>query len=488
MKRGKSIWSWKGVVLLLAMLQLFACQENTISDNPTLQLAFSHDTMLFDTVFTAMGSSTRKIMVYNPNKNAVNIEQVSMKNGNYFHINLDGENKIENLRNLVVRGGDSLFLFVRAYIDPLDENSPVLIEDNIAFRVNGNIQHITLQAYGQNIEKIQGHKGLKIYPSLHLTSTKPYVIYDTVVVSGELVIDKGTTVYMHEGALMHAYGSVYAEGSKDEPIIFRGDRTDRIFDSVPYRMVSGQWDGLYLLYDGQGSTPEYQLNYVEVLSGSVGLYAYSSDMNKCPHMSLKNSRIHNHSIYGLILQNIDAEVINCEISNCASYCVYLAGGKHDFIHNTIAAYYGYPYTTLNIHQNLIPEDVAAVYINNLSKKMAKTETSFKNCIITGGRGNNLVVATPLPDNYNGEFVGNYLRADSLPKAFAKDNVYATEADSMVFKNIYYRYKEYHYYDFGLDSLSPARGIADSITTLSYPIDRAGRQRKAKADAGCYEFL
>lgn len=488
MKRGKSIWSWKGVVLLLAMLQLFACQENTISDDPTLQLAFSHDTMLFDTVFTAMGSSTRKIMVYNPNKNAVNIEQVSMKNGNYFHINLDGENKIENLRNLVVRGGDSLFLFVRAYIDPLDENSPVLIEDNIAFRVNGNIQHITLQAYGQNIEKIQGHKGLKIYPSLHLTSTKPYVIYDTVVVSGELVIDKGTTVYMHEGALMHAYGSVYAEGSKDEPIIFRGDRIDRIFDSVPYRVVSGQWDGLYLLYDGQGSTPEYQLNYVEVLSGSVGLYAYSSDMNKCPHMSLKNSRIHNHSIYGLILQNIDAEVINCEISNCASYCVYLAGGKHDFIHNTIASYYGIPYTTLNIHQNLIPEDVAAVYINNLSKKMAKTETSFKNCIITGGRDNNLVVATPLPDNYNGEFVGNYLRADSLPKAFAKDNVYATDADSMVFKNIYYLYNEYHYYDFGLDSLSPARGIADSITSLSYPIDRAGRPRKAKADAGCYEYL
>lgn len=488
MKRGKSIWSWKGVVLLLAMLQLFACQENTISDDPTLQLAFSHDTMLFDTVFTAMGSSTRRIMVYNPNKNAVNIEQVSMKNGNYFHINLDGENNIENLRNLVVRGGDSLFLFVRAYIDPLDENSPVLIEDNIAFRVNGNIQHITLQAYGQNIEKIQGHKGLKIYPSLHLTSTKPYVIYDTVVVSGELVIDKGTTVYMHEGALMHAYGSVYAEGSKDEPIIFRGDRIDRIFDSVPYRVVSGQWDGLYLLYDGQGSTPEYQLNYVEVLSGSVGLYAYSSDMNKCPHMSLKNSRIHNHSIYGLILQNIDAEVINCEISNCASYCVYLAGGKHDFIHNTIASYYGIPYTTLNIHQNLIPEDVAAVYINNLSKKMAKTETSFKNCIITGGRDNNLVVATPLPDNYNGEFVGNYLRADSLPKAFAKDNVYATDADSMVFKNIYYLYNEYHYYDFGLDSLSPARGIADSITSLSYPIDRAGRPRKAKADAGCYEYL
>lgn len=488
MTTNKNIWSWKGVVLLLAMLQLYACQENTISNDPTLQLTFSHDTMLFDTVFTAMGSSTRKIMVYNPNKNAINIEQVCLQNGDYFHINLDGENNIDKLRNLTIRGGDSLFLFVRAYIDPQAEDSPVLIEDKIAFGVNGKTQQITLQAYGQNIEKIQGTKGLKIYPSLHLTNTKPYVIYDTVVVNGELTIDPGTTIYMHEGALMHAYGNVHAMGSKDAPIIFRGDRTDRLFDSVPYRMVSGQWDGLYLLYDGQGSTPEYQLNYVEVLSGSVGLYAYSSDMYKCPYMSLKNSRIHNHSIYGLILQNIDAEVVNCEISNCASYCVYLAGGKHEFVHNTIASYYGFPYTTINIHTNPIAEDVAAVYINNLSKKMAKTQSSFKNCIITGGRKNNLVVATPLPDNYEGCFIGNYLRADSLPADFATNNVYATEADTAVFNNIYYLYKEYHYYDFGLDSLSPARGIADSITTLSYPIDRAGHQRKAKADAGCYEFL
>ena len=488
MVQAKKIWSWRGLVLLLAMLQLYACQENTISEDPNLQLTFSHDTMLFDTVFTAMGSSTRKIMVYNPNKNAVNIEQVRLQNGAYFHINLDGENNIDKLRNLVVRGGDSLFLFVRAYIDPQSEDSPVLIEDKIAFGVNGKTQQITLQAYGQNIEKIQGKNGLKIYPSLHLTSTKPYVIYDTVVVSGELVIDKGTTIYMHEGALIHAYGSVYAEGSKEEPIIFRGDRTDRLFDSVPYRMVSGQWDGLYLLYDGQGSTPEYKLNFVEVLSGSVGLYAYSSDTHACPHMSLTNSRIHNHSVYGLILQNIDAEVVNCEISNCASYCVYLAGGKHEFVHNTIAAYYGYPYTTLNIHTNPIAEDVAAVYINNLSKKMAKTQSSFKNCIITGGRKNNVVVATPLPENYEGIFIGNYMQADSLPESYAENNVYATEADTAVFNNIYYRYKEYHYYDFGLDSLSPARGIADSITTLSYPIDRSGIQRKAKADAGCYEYV
>ena len=106
---------------------------------------------------------------------------------------------------------------------------------------------------------------------------------------------------------------------------------------------------------------------------------------------------------------------------------------------------------------------------------------------TGGRTNNIVVATPLVEHYEGKFVGNYLRADSLSEVFAHNNVYATEEDTAVFKNIYYLYKKYHYYDFQLDSLSPARGIADSIVALSYPIDRIGNSRKPHPDAGCYEF-
>lgn len=487
MKWFTQIWSKHCMILLVAVLVLSACQEEKISEDPNLRLSFSQDTLLFDTVFTEMGSSTRKIMVYNPNKNALNIEQVSMQNGVYFHINLDGENNQDLMRDITVRGGDSLFLFVRAYIEPLSENSPVFIEDKIAFKVNGNTQQITLQAYGQNVERIRGKNGLKIYQDLTLTNKKPYLFYDTIVVAGDLNIEAGTTIYMHNGALLHAYGNVYAKGQKDAPIVFRGDRTDMLFDSVPYRVASGQWNGIYLLYDGNNTTPTYTMDYVDILSGNIGLYAYSESKDKCPQMTLTNSRIHNHSVYGLILQNIDAKVVNCEISNCASYCVYLAGGTHEFTHNTIAAYYGYPYTTLNIHNNIIPEDVAAVYINNLSKNMAKTISSFKNCIITGGRANNVVVATPLPDNYEGKFVGNYLRADSLAGAFAHNNVYACDSDTMVFKNIYYLYKKYHYYDFQLDSLSPARGIADSIIATQYPIDRIGNTRKPRPDAGCYEY-
>ena len=477
----------KWLPILCMILGMVACQQDIVSDDPTLQLAFSHDTVLFDTVFTTMGSSTKRVMVYNPNKNALHIDQVSMREGKYFKINLDGENNPEQLRDITLRGGDSLFVFIRTYIDPLNENSPVLIEDDLAFGVNGKTQRINLQAYGQNVEKIR-IPGDSLLVALSLTSEKPYLLYDTVNV-GNLTIESGTTIYMHTGAALYVYGNMIANGTKEAPITFRGDRTDRLFDSVPYRMASGQWDGIYLLHAKGILPPTYTLNYVDILSGSVGLYFYSEATGiLLPKVTLKNSRIHNHSTYGLVLQNVNAEVTNCEISNCASYCVYLAGGKHNFVHNTIASYYGFPYTTLNIHQNMLAEDVAAVYINNLSKNTAKTKSSFTNCIITGGRKNSLVVATPLPDYYEGRFEGNYLRCDSLDAAYAKNNVYASDSDTMVFRNIYYLYEKYHYYDFRLDSLSPARGIGDSIVALEYPTDMVGCPRKGKPDAGCYEYV
>ena len=258
---------WLVVSILLGVL---TCACNRVSNDPNLQLSFSHDTVLFDTVFSTIGSSTKRVMVYNPNKHAVEIERVVMREGEYFRVNLDGENQLDNLKNIVVRGNDSLYLFIRAMIDPQSEDSPVFIEDEIVFGLNGKTQRITLQAYGQNVEKIQGKQGLKVYQNLRLTNTKPYLIYDTVAVAGNLTIEAGTTIYMHQGAMLYAYGNITAEGEKDAPIIFRGDRTDMLFDSVPYRMASGQWDGLYLIHTKENPPPVYSLNYVDILSGSIG--------------------------------------------------------------------------------------------------------------------------------------------------------------------------------------------------------------------------
>ena len=225
----------KGFYILLLLLGMLSCREGVVSNDPTLKLRFSHDSLLFDTVFTTLGSSTKHVMVYNPNENAVCIKQVSMREGKYFRINLDGENNLDQLRDITLRGGDSLFMFVRVYIDPLDEDNPVLVDDDIAFSVNGNTQKIRLQAYGQNVEKLKLPSD-SIIRDCHLSNQRPYLLYDTISV-GQLTIDEGTTIYMHEGAMLCVYGSVTAKGTPKAPIIFRGDRTDRLFDSVPYRMA-----------------------------------------------------------------------------------------------------------------------------------------------------------------------------------------------------------------------------------------------------------
>ena len=287
---------------------------------------------------------------------------------------------------------------------------------------------------------------------------------------------------MHRGACLFALSDVDALGTLDAPIIIRGDRLDHLFDSVPYLYAGGAWDGIYL----QSENPcAYRFSYVDILSGKIGLYCLSTCIAPLPTLRMDGCRIHNHALYGLVLSNIDALITNTEISNCASYCVYCSGGTHAFVHSTIASYFGF--TNIRI-QSVAKEDAAAVYIDNLSKTEPFTSTSFINSIITGYLPNQLVVATPFDQYYPGSFIGNYLKTDSLVIPHAAANVYYHATDTAkVFVNDFYKYKEYIYYDFHLDSISPAIGIGDSIAALPYPMDRDGFSRADLIpDAGCYQ--
>ncbi|MBO4665317.1 MAG: hypothetical protein J5612_00410, partial [Paludibacteraceae bacterium] len=318
------------------------------------------------------------------------------------------------------------------------------------------------------------------------------LIFDTLAVRKTTTFKPGSRLYFHNDAVLLAYGSVDAQGSLDAPITLQGDRIDRLYDSVPYAYVSGMWGGVYLMDEEAAPAKTYTFNYVDILSANVGLFCLSEKTENLPLLTLTNSRIHNHAVYGLVVQRMNADVINCELSNAAAYCVYLAGGRHRFVHSTVAAYFNA--TTVRI-QPTPRQDVAAVYINNVSKNNVPTEASFQNCIVTGVRENNLVVATPLPKYYQDTIAGNYLKADTVQTIAAVKNIYWQEEDTTaVFRNTFYKYKEYIYYDFQLDSLSPARGIADSATAARYPYDRLGKRRirfaandTIRPDAGCYQY-
>ncbi|MBQ4395242.1 MAG: hypothetical protein II825_08115 [Paludibacteraceae bacterium] len=471
--------------IVLCALALVSCSEYRESNDPSLHLAFSADTISFDTVFTEQGSATAQLMIYNRYGSAITINRVWLENGEVFLVNIDGEQDLSRLTHMTINGGDSAFVFIRVRIAALNSSSPVLVEDILHFHLtNGNTQNVRLEAYGQDVERI-GHKGCGRTEKgeFVFTADKPYIIYDTLVVGGALTMNPGARIYMHQGACIYALGDVNANGTLDQPILIRGDRLDDLFDSVPYLYAGGSWNGFYLQAEKEQT---YHLSYVDILSGNVGLMSNSTCTDVLPQLSMDGCRIHNHTRYGLVLLNTNATVTNSEISNCASYCVYCDGGKHDFIHTTIASYFGY--TNIRI-QSAEKEETAAVYIDNLSKTVPLTATSFINSIITGYRTNQIVVATPLDQFYPGTFVGNYLKTDTLALPHAADNIYWQKTDTAkVFVNDFYKYKEYVYYDFRLDSLSPARNIGDSIAALPYPMDRAGVSRALiRPDAGCYQY-
>ena len=461
MKSERHIFFFAAILLIMV-----SCREYTVSDDPSLRLTFSTDTLRFDTIFTNQGSATLQLMVYNRNASAIAIDRIWLDSTHIFEVNIDGEQDLSRIKQMTINGGDSAFVFVRTRMNKTRVNSAVLTEDQLHFHLkSGATQAVCLEAYGQDVTRIRTKKVLNGY---HFTSTLPYLIFDTLRIDGDVTIDAGSTLYMHSGACICITGDVTAVGSLDQPIIIRGDRLDRLFDSVPYAYAGGSWNGIYLQAD---KPQQYDLAYVDILSGNIGLYCWSSCTGSLPNLRMDGCRIHNHTLYGLVLIHVDALVTNTEISNCASYCVYCEGGKQDFIHTTIASYYGNTNIRLQPNDNYKPE-AAAVYIDNLSKTAPQTITSFYNSIITGYQKEQLVLATPIEPYYPGKFVGNYIGQDT----------------TKVFVNNYYKYKEYVYYDFRLDSLSPARGIGDSIVALPYPLDREGFSRAGiKPDAGCYQY-
>ena len=464
---------------------MVACKEYQPSDDPTMRLAFSTDTLSFDTVFTAQGSATAQLMVYNRNASALVIDRIWLDKGTDFRVNIDGEPQLDRITRMQINGGDSMYVFIRVEIDPTGNNNPLLVSDLLHFHLaTGTTQDVRLEAYGQDVTRIgKVGCGRTLMGSLRCTADKPYLIYDTLIVDTLLTMDAGATLYMHQGACIYALGDVHANGTLEHPVVIRGDRLDRLFDSVPYAFAGGSWGGIFL----QTETPrDYTFRYVDILSGKVGLSCYSTCVDPLPTLTMDGCRIHNHSLYGLVLVHTDAEVTNTEISNCASYCVYCSGGAHSFVHSTVASYFGY--TSIRI-QSVAKEDAAAVYIDNLSKAQPQTTTSFVNSIITGYLPNQLVVATPFDQYYAGIFTGNYLKTDTLRMPNASANVYWQKEDTAkVFRNDFYKYKEYIYYDFHLDSLSTARSIGDSIAALLYPTDRDGVSRAlTRPDAGCYQY-
>ena len=138
-------------VTTLLLLLFTSCWKEEDWQTEGVVLDFSCDTMAFDTVFTQMGTTTRQFKVYNNTSTPVRIAEVTLQEGrsSRFRLNVDGDTSMV-ARNINIAAGDSIFIFVRANINPNLQTEPFLIEDAVLFRLGDGEQRLPLTAYGRN--------------------------------------------------------------------------------------------------------------------------------------------------------------------------------------------------------------------------------------------------------------------------------------------------------------------------------------------------
>ncbi|WMJ72271.1 choice-of-anchor Q domain-containing protein [Cytophagaceae bacterium ABcell3] len=448
-------------VILLAAYLCYACKsrEDRITTDQSARLEFSGDTILFDTIFTSIGSTTRRLVVYNPNDNAVVIGSVRLGGlaSSEYQLIINGKESVHE-NNLELRGKDSLFVLVKVNINPQDKDLPYLVKDSVMFTTNNNQQRVMLVAYGQDANFIH-NKTLSC--NTVWDSQKPYVIsgHATVPQGCNLTLKPGVQVLFGDGAYLKVKGSLKSEGKVDDRVIFSSDRLE-------YRMRNqpGLWKGITFTSSSSGN----RLEATEVRNAQTGLLLENSMAPSTPVVSIKQSVVENMSRSGVEAVNSNVYMENTLINNCANYAfVASGGGKSKIVHSTLANY------SYNFFRN---NSTVGFYNTRLKPDGGRLknpiEAEIINSIIWGDRSEELVKNQSADYPFNVDIRHSLIKSESMSEG--DGNIINEEPE---FKNPKDR-------NFKLQEGSPAKGAGKNtgITT-----DLVGNSRKPTPDMGAFEY-
>ncbi len=471
----------------MVLLVFASCKKET-QPNPdsNLKLSFSADTVLFDTVFTSLGSATHQLRIYNRNNDNLKISAIRLTGGasSPFRINLDGENALE-FYDKIIPANDSLFSFLRVTINPNDLNTPFVVEDELEFVTNGNTQTIKLLAWGQNAIYIVGDKvsgaiqgKYKIVAdSLQTTvwtSELPYVIYGYALINsyGTLRIEAGTKVYCHQGSgiLSWSDGQLVIDGTAESPVVIQGDRLEPYYKDTP-----GQWDQIMLL-DGRAGA-DHRISHAVIRNGFIGVNCQSAlKVTECA-LRIDNTVIENQSGYGLYSILYPVEAKNFTIANCGTANVFAFGGDYRFVHGTIANYWNG-----NEHSNNIAMQVLNYTLDeNHEPFYYPSHLELDNCIVYGRQKDEFMT------QFGPDADSTFLFDHCLVKTEKFAN--ATAGFSHCLFNLEPYFADYQRNDLHIDSIaSPVIGTGNPLFGNEMPYDLDGVSRIGAPDMGAYQFV
>lgn len=467
--------------MILISVLFVACNEDAgFSSDSSLRLEFSTDTVSFDTLFTDRVSPSSMFTVRNRNKNGLRINEVRLESGGEsgFSVLVDGQYGTV-MRDIEIRAKDSIFVVVSVNLDKNGMNVPLLVEDALMFTLESGVQQrVVLEAHGRDVIFMYGDS----ITSDTTINAGHYVIYDSLKVteSAVLNIEKGATFYFHDKAYLKVDGKLKIKGDINAPVVFRGDRTDNMFDYLPYDRVPGRWGGVVIA----STSSDNVIEYCDIHGAEYGIRVERGDTT-VQRLTVNSSKLHNFTGHALELSAAHANVSNSLIANAQGNCVKVVGGNVSFAHCTIANFYVWK-----------QRDVAlALHNSHEGEPMPLYGASFRNCIITGSKEDELMgyfttYGDTIPNSINYYFENSLINTVETDDSCFVNIVY-DKADTPPFAKEHFKKidNDVFDYDFHLTDVSVARGVASDtfIDVLPYDIDGVAREQ-SNVDAGCYQYV
>ncbi len=477
------IFSIFNILFIISVILIISCKKDDFATDQSYKINFSNDSILFDTVFTTVGSTTKQLKIYNTNNKKIRISSIHLAGGtnSNFRININGYPSV-SAYDIEIDANDSLYIFVKVTVDPTNQNSPLVIMDSIIFETNNNIQKVKLIAWGQDAYYHTPDtpiENLGIYISYAGCATpwkndKPHLIYGYMVIDTDstLTIPEGTQIYLHPNAVIWVYdgGTMKVNGTKDNRVYFQGDRLEQSYKDIP-----GQWNRIWL----SAGSKDNEINYAVIKNGTVAIQADTLGNSLNPTLIIHNTIIKNMSSVGILAQGTAIDAFNCVISNCGQYSLILSlGGDYDFRHCTLGNYWDYslrqtPSLVLN---NWYKDIYGQIQLRPLNKAY------FGNCIIYGNNEKEILLDENQDEIFSYKFDHCLLKTEL---STSDENYYVS-----CIKNLDPLFIDYAANNYQLNYGSPAidKGSISVLTSSPYNIccDINGNGRKLCPDLGAYE--
>lgn len=434
----------KRIVLgALLILGFFNCQrkDEVFTSDPNARLSFSVTALKYDTVYSDLTYPSRKIKVYNPNSEALSINEVVLDGGvaSFYTILVNGQ-KGPIVNDLELLGGDSMLVYVNLFFNAQNNSSPYTLQDAIRFRFNGQEQTILLNAVGEDALLVE---------SGDLPCATVWDDQKTVILKGQatvpsgctLTVQKGTKVLASSGTSIDVKGTLVIAGDKDNPVIMTSTASGK---------APGQWEGIRFYEGSLGNS----ISWLHLSNATTGLRFASTTASSLVDLSIDHTALYDFTDHVLDLSYCTLQASNCLfMASANALTVFSNDGSYTFKHCTWAGY-SYDYYR---EGPCIKTNIGALSLN------------INDAIVWGDKTNELEIDPTTTANIDTTVLKTNATIAGQGQLVNQDPQFVSPVNR----------------DYTLRSSSPAidKGVTSSVTD-----DLKGKSRDTTPDLGCFEYI